>query len=126
MMRDGSRTVGGRNIRSDTSGERQEGIGPNLLQGCRESDVYDADTRATPGRERDLKITFPAETIFSADEFRRYGILWMPTTVFITADGKILRKYTGTLTRDQMDAFVRELLKAPGSSCRGRSSKRCG
>ena len=65
---------------------------------------------------RELGITFPAGTIFSADGFRRYGILGMPTTVFITAGGKILRKYTGTLTRDQMDAFVRELLKASGSS----------
>jgi cytochrome c biogenesis protein CcmG, thiol:disulfide interchange protein DsbE len=65
---------------------------------------------------RELKITFPAGTIFSADGFRRYRILGMPTTVFITADGKILRTYTGMLTRDQMNVFVRELLKASGSS----------
>lgn len=65
---------------------------------------------------RELKITFPAGTIFSADGFRRYGILGMPTTIFITADGKILRKYTGMLTRDQMDTFVGELLKASGAS----------
>lgn len=65
---------------------------------------------------RELKITFPAGTIFSAEGFRRYGILGMPTTVFITADGKILRKYTGMLTRDQMDTFVGELLKASGAS----------
>jgi thiol-disulfide isomerase/thioredoxin len=64
---------------------------------------------------RELKITFPAGTIFSADGFRRYGILGMPTTVFITADGKILRKYTGMLTRDQMNTFVGELLKASGA-----------
>jgi thiol-disulfide isomerase/thioredoxin len=65
---------------------------------------------------RELKITFPAGTIFSADGFRRYGILGMPTTMFITAAGKILRKYTGMLTRDQMNTFVRELLKASGAS----------
>ncbi len=65
---------------------------------------------------RELKATFPAGTIFSAEGFRRYGILGMPTTVFITADGKILRKYTGMLSRDQMNVFVRELLKASGSS----------
>ena len=65
---------------------------------------------------RELKITFPAGTIVSADGFRRYGILGMPTTVFITADGKILRKYTGMLTRDQMNTFVDELLKASGAS----------
>jgi cytochrome c biogenesis protein CcmG, thiol:disulfide interchange protein DsbE len=65
---------------------------------------------------RELKITFPAGTIFGAGGFRRYGILGMPTTVFITAEGKILRKYTGMLTRDQMNVFVRELLRASGSS----------
>ena len=65
---------------------------------------------------RELKITFPAGTTFSADAFSRSGIFGMPTTVFITADGKILRKYTGTLTRDQMTVFVRDLLKASGTS----------
>ncbi len=65
---------------------------------------------------RELKITFPAGTIFSADGFNRYGILGMPTTIFITADGKILRKYTGMLTRDQMNTFIGELLKASGAS----------
>jgi thiol-disulfide isomerase/thioredoxin len=64
---------------------------------------------------RELKITFPAGTLFSTDEFRTYGILGMPTTIFITADGKILRKYTGMLTRDQMNTFVGELLKASGA-----------
>ena len=64
---------------------------------------------------RELKITFPAGTIFSSDEFRRSGIFGMPTTVFMTADGKILRKYTGMLTRDQMTTFLGELLKSSGT-----------
>jgi len=63
-----------------------------------------------------LKITFPAGTTFGGGGFRRWGILGMPTTVFITADGKILRKYAGMLTRDQMNTFVEELLKASGPS----------
>ena len=64
---------------------------------------------------RELKITFPAGTIFSADAFSRIGIFGMPTTVFITADGKILKMYTGMLTRDQMTTFVRELQNASGT-----------
>jgi len=64
---------------------------------------------------RELKITFPAGTILSADEFRRNGIVGMPTTVFITAGGKIFRKYTGSLTRDQMSTFLGELMKASGT-----------
>ncbi len=64
---------------------------------------------------RELKTTFPAGSIFRPDEFRRSGILGMPTTLFITADGKIFRKYTGLLTRDQMTTFLGELLKASGT-----------
>jgi len=41
--------------------------------------------------------------------------LGMPTTFFITANGKILRTYTGMLTRDQMNTFIGELLKVSGA-----------
>jgi thiol-disulfide isomerase/thioredoxin len=63
---------------------------------------------------RELKITFPAGTVMVAAPIRAYGILGMPTTVFITPDGKILRKYTGLLSRGQMETFTDELLKASG------------
>jgi thiol-disulfide isomerase/thioredoxin len=64
---------------------------------------------------RELKITFPAGTLASADGFLRYGILGMPTTVFITGSGKILKTYTGILSRDQMNTFIGELLKVSGA-----------
>ncbi len=63
---------------------------------------------------RELKITFPAGTTPDARPVAAYQILGMPTTVFITADGKIFRKYTGLLTRGQMDTLVAELLGASG------------
>ena len=63
---------------------------------------------------QELKIAFPTGTTFIVGDFRRYGILGMPTTVFITADGKIFKKYTGMLTRDQMNTLVGELLRASG------------
>ncbi len=65
---------------------------------------------------RELKITFPAGTILVAAPVRAYGIVGMPTTVFITPSGKIFKKYTGMLTRGQMETFVDELLKASGIS----------
>lgn len=37
----------------------------------------------------------------------------MPTTVFITTDGRILRKHSGLLTYEQMQTFTDELVKAP-------------
>lgn len=63
---------------------------------------------------RELRITFPAGTTFDARTVRNYEILGMPTTVFITSDGKIWRKHTGLLTRGQMDAFTAELLRVSG------------
>ncbi len=61
---------------------------------------------------RELKITFPAGTTLVAAPVRAYGIVGMPTTVFITPSGKIFTRYTGMLTRSQMETFVDELLKA--------------
>lgn len=60
---------------------------------------------------RELGITFPAGTVFDEDILGAYQILGMPTTVFITTDGRILRKHTGLLTPDQMRAFSEELIK---------------
>ncbi len=63
---------------------------------------------------RALKISFPAGTTFEEDAVNVYQILGMPTTVFITPDGRILRKYAGLLTREQMNTFLHELLQASG------------
>lgn len=63
---------------------------------------------------RELKIVFPAGTTFGARTVENYQILGMPTTVFITPDGKIYRKHTGLLTREQMFKFTEELLRASG------------
>ena len=64
---------------------------------------------------RELRITFPAGATADARAVRNYQILGMPTTVFITPQGRILRKHTGLLTRGQMDAFLAELLRASGA-----------
>ncbi len=63
---------------------------------------------------RELKISFPAGTTFEEDAVNVYQILGMPTTVFITSDGRIFRKYAGLLTREQMNTFLHELLQASG------------
>jgi thiol-disulfide isomerase/thioredoxin len=64
---------------------------------------------------RELGVTFPAGTTFDVRTVRNYEILGMPTTVFITPDGRIRRRHTGLLTRGQMTAFTAELLRASGS-----------
>ncbi len=64
---------------------------------------------------RALRITYPAGTTFDIRTIRNYAILGMPTTVFITTDGRIQRRYTGLLTFDQMKAFTDELVRASTS-----------
>jgi len=61
---------------------------------------------------RDLKITFPAGTVFDEDVLTAYQIFGMPSTFFITPDSMIVRKQIGLLTPDQMDAYIAELLRA--------------
>ena len=61
---------------------------------------------------RTLGITYPAGTVFDEDILDIYQILGMPTTVFITTDGRILRKHVGLLTFEQMETFTDELVKA--------------
>lgn len=60
---------------------------------------------------RELGITFPVGTTPDARPVSAYRILGMPTTVFITAEGKILRKHVGLLTRDHTGEFLAELLR---------------
>jgi len=64
---------------------------------------------------RDLKITYPAGTTFDIRTVRNYEILGMPTTVFITADGRIWRKHAGLLTFDQIKAFTEDLVRVSAS-----------
>jgi thiol-disulfide isomerase/thioredoxin len=61
---------------------------------------------------QELKVSYPAGFTADVRTVRNYQVLGMPTTVFITSQGRILRKYTGLLSRAQMDAFRDELLQA--------------
>ncbi len=77
-------------------------IGPFIGLGSRD------DARALL---RQLKITYPTGTTFDIRTIRNYEILGMPTTVFITASGRIWRKHAGLLTFDQIMALSTELVR---------------
>ena len=64
---------------------------------------------------RDLKITFPAGTVFDEDILAAYQIFGMPSTFFIAPDGMIVRKQIGLLTPAQMDDHIAELMRASGA-----------
>ena len=58
-----------------------------------------------------LGITYPAGYTDDADVVPGYGIRAMPTTVFITAEGRIHRHWSGSINREQLEGIVAELLE---------------
>jgi len=81
-------------------------IGPFINLGSRD------DARALL---RELKITYPAGTTFDIRTIRNYEILGMPTTVFITAGGRIWRKHAGLLTFNQVKALADDFTRVSSS-----------
>lgn len=61
---------------------------------------------------KELGITYPAGVPVDVGPVAAYNILGMPTTVFITPQGAIWKRWTGYLTKESMVAFIEELLEA--------------
>lgn len=61
---------------------------------------------------KELGVTYPVGTTSDASVVRNYGVLGMPTTVFVTPDGKVLRKWLGLLTKSKLVELTEELLAA--------------
>ena len=61
----------------------------------------------------ELDISYPAGTTLDEMVVREYEILGMPTTFFITTDGKIFRKWTGILNKDKMVEITEDMLAVP-------------
>ena len=57
-----------------------------------------------------LGITYPAGYTDDGRVVRDYQIRAMPTTAFITADGELFQTWTGSITREEVTAIVREML----------------
>ena len=58
----------------------------------------------------ELGVRYPAGTTFNEAVARDYEILSMPTTLFITADGRIVRSWSGLLTEEKLNELVDELI----------------
>jgi thiol-disulfide isomerase/thioredoxin len=59
----------------------------------------------------DLGITYPAGYTIHNGVIPDYGVLSMPTTVFIDADGGIYRKWSGVLDHDALASVTDKLLE---------------
>ena len=57
----------------------------------------------------DLGVTYPAGTTFDDTVVRGFEIFGMPTTFFITADGAVMRKWSGLLDEAKLNELVDEL-----------------
>ena len=61
---------------------------------------------------QELGVTYPAGTTFDNQVVRDYRIIGMPSTLFITPKGEVLRTWTGLLTEDKLAELIEELLDA--------------
>lgn len=61
---------------------------------------------------KELGITFPTGYTSESKVVPSYGVLGMPTTVFLTPDGKVQKKWVGQLNKAKMQELIRELLTA--------------
>ena len=59
----------------------------------------------------DLGITYPAGFTTHGSVIADYGILSMPTTVFVDAEGVIYRKWSGILDHDALTSVTDKMLK---------------
>lgn len=58
----------------------------------------------------ELGVTYPVGITTDPDVNAKFGILGMPTTVFIRADGQVLRTWTGALNEAKMNELIDELV----------------
>ena len=59
-----------------------------------------------------LNIMYPAGTTEDSTVLPRFQVFGMPTTLFVAPDGKLVRKWTGELSKDELIEFTSELLSS--------------
>ena len=64
---------------------------------------------------KQLGVTYPTGTTLDPEIIREHPPLGMPTTLFITPDGDVYKRWTGLLTKDKLGELTAELLEASDS-----------
>jgi thiol-disulfide isomerase/thioredoxin len=59
----------------------------------------------------DIGITYPTGQASNGKVVTDYQVLGMPTTVFINADGRLIRKWIGSINEKKLRELVSELLQ---------------
>ena len=61
----------------------------------------------------ELAVTYPAGFTDDASVVKEVGVLALPTTIFINADGSVHRKWQGVLSGDKLAEITEEMLAEP-------------
>ncbi len=69
------------------------------------------DPAAAVALLKELGISYPAGPDPGNEIALAYQVSGLPTTIFISRDGKLVRKWTGTLTEQQLMAFTEEIAR---------------
>jgi hypothetical protein len=77
-------------------------VGPYTLLGDRASAVRFLE---------EIKVTYPTGQAQSAQVVVDYGVKGMPTTVFITPQGRVMRTWVGSINKSKLKELIRELLQ---------------
>ncbi len=60
---------------------------------------------------RELNITYPNGPDDDSEISSRYGVVGLPTTVFIGRDGKVARTWAGAIDKERLVAHVEEIAR---------------
>lgn len=61
---------------------------------------------------RELNVSYPAGTTPDGEVLRAYQVIGMPSTYFITPDGRIVNTWSGLLNEAKLSELIEELLAA--------------
>ena len=59
----------------------------------------------------DIELSFPVGQAQDGGIITDYGVISMPTTVFLSPDGAVYRKWAGPLNRSTLESITEELLQ---------------
>ncbi len=65
---------------------------------------------------RELQITYPAGFTRDGSVMRGYGVISMPTTVFINSKGEVFQSWSGIITRDILVSLTESMANAEARS----------
>jgi thiol-disulfide isomerase/thioredoxin len=60
---------------------------------------------------KEIRVTYPTGPAQSAQVVVDYNIQGMPTTVFIAPDGRVKRKWTGSINKEKLRELTLQLLR---------------